>query len=271
MKRLLMASAGVALLLVLLPTSVGAGAPVAGNVSVVHGLGDVDGENPVDVYVRAGGSEDQFGLIIEGIADDFGYGAIVTLGELPAGDYDVLLCDAAAAPADLIDDCGDNEESNVNGAEGNPVTVPAEEQVVLFAGIGASTRPEVLVFVPDLSCVEGATNGRATANHAADADPVTISVAGTPVIEDLANGDSEALDVPAGSYDVTITDGALLDLAATLDVTALQNTMAYVTGDPDMQDEYTVITQSFAVEPCPVETTTTTAAVQTATQPRFTG
>jgi hypothetical protein len=38
-----------------------------------------------------------------------------------------------------------------------------------------------------------------------------------------------------------------------------------------MQDEYTVITQSFAVEPCPVETTTTTAAVQTATQPRFTG
>jgi hypothetical protein len=78
------------------------------------------------------------------------------------------------------------------------------------------------------------------------------------------------LDVPAGSYDVNVSDGALLDMATTLTVSALQNTMAYVTGDPDMQDAYTVITQSFAIQACPVQTTTT-AAAQAATQPRFTG
>jgi hypothetical protein len=263
--------AGVALLLVLFPTSVGAGAPSAGNVSVVHGIGDVDGENPVDVYVRATGSPDGFALIIEGIADDFGYGAIANLGPLPAGDYDVLLCTASSDPLDPIDDCSDNEESAVNGGAGNTVTVPEEEQVVLFAGFGEAGRPEVLVFEPDLTCIETATDGRATANHAADADPVTVTVAGTPIIEGLANGESEALDVPAGPYDATITDGALLDLDVTLTVTALQNTMFYVTGDPDSQDEYTVITQTFAITACPADSTTTTGAVQATTQPRFTG
>jgi len=270
MKRMLMATAGVALLLIVLPTSVDAGAPAAGNVTVVHGLGDADGENPVDVYVRVNGSGDQFGLIIEGIDDDFGYGAIATLGSLPADDYDVLLCTAADNPSALIDDCSDNEEVAVNGNSGNVASVPEADEVVLFAGIGESTRPEVLVFVPDLSCVEGADNGRATAAHAADAGPVTVSVAGTPVIENLANGETSALDVPAGSYEVNVSDGGALNLDATLPVTALQNTMAYVTGDPDMEDEYTVLTQAFALEACPVETTTT-AAVQQTTQPRFTG
>jgi hypothetical protein len=272
MKRLLVAAAGIVMLLAVFPATVDAGLLTAGNVSVVHGLGDVPGENPVDVYIRAAGSDDQFGLIIPGIDADFGYGAIVALGQQNAGDFDILLCAAVADPLQMIDDCADNESSAINGNSGNPVTIPVADQVVLFAGIGESTRPEVLVFVPDLACVDGSGNGRATAAHAADADPVTISVGGTPVIENLANGESQSLDVPAGSYDVNVSDGALLNLDTSLAVTALQNTMAYVTGDPDMQDQYTVITQTFAIEACPVQTTTTTAPPpRAAAQPRFTG
>jgi hypothetical protein len=269
MRRLLIAVAGLAMVAVLMPTSVGAGAPGPQSVWLVHGLGDSEGNNPVDVYVRVTGSGDPFSLVLE--AADFSYGAIVDTGPTAAGDYDVLFCDAVGSPLDEIDSCADNETTAVNGNFGNVVTIPDVEQVTVFAGYGEAGRPEALVFVPDLSCVADATTARVTAAHAADADPVTISIADTPVIEDLANGEQSALDVLATPYEVNVSDGADLDMDVSIDATAVENTMAFLTGDPDNEEAYTVIFQRFALEVCEATTTTTQPAVQQQTQPRFTG
>jgi hypothetical protein len=239
---------------------------------MVHGIGDTPGENLVDVYIFEVGSDGSFELLIPGSDADFGYGSVVELGNLAPGDYDVLLCTASSDPSPEVESCADNEESAVNGNFGNTVTVTDAARTVLFAGFGEEGRPEVLVFVPDLSCVDDATFGRATANHAADAGPVTVSAGPVPVIENLANGSSASLDVPAAGYDVTISDGESLDIDTTLEVTSLVNTMAYVTGDPDMQDEYTVLTQPFPIEQCAVPSSSTTTTPPVAqTQPRFTG
>jgi hypothetical protein len=271
MRRLLIAMAGVAMLTVLMPTSVGAGGTGPEAVWLVHGIGDAEGQNPVDVYVRETGSGDPFDLLLEGEADDFVYGAIEDTGPAVPGDYDVLICVAVADPLDEIDACADNETPSVNGNFGNVVTIPDAPQVTIFAGYGEGGRPAALVFVPDLACAADNATGRATAAHAADADPVTVSVGDTPVIEDLANGEQSSLDVPAATYEINVTDGVALDIDTSLEVTAVQNTMAYVTGDPDNEEEYTVILQRFDVPVCEQPTTTTTQAVQQQTQPRFTG
>jgi hypothetical protein len=250
------------------PAPVGAGGPGGSQVFIVHGIGEVPGTNPVDVYVRASGGTD-FSLLLEG----FAYADIVE-DTVAAGDYDVLLCAAAGAPADTIASCADNAQPAINGNFGSPVTVPADSTVALFAGFGDLGRPEVLAFVLDVTCVEGADTGRGTAAHAAAAGPVDILLAGTPIIENLANGESASLDVPAGDYEVDVTDGDVLDTTITLEIQAQQNNVSFVTGNPQQDLPYTVVDLRVPVELCdePLETTTTTAGPpQAVTQPRLTG
>jgi hypothetical protein len=268
MKRLGLAVAIVAALSIVNPAVAGAGTVPGSDVYLVHGIGEVPGTNPVDVYARASGGTD-FNLLLEG----FAYADIVG-DTVPAGDYDVLLCAASAAPAATIASCADNAQPAINGNFGSPVTVPADSTVAMFAGFGDLGRPEVLAFVLDVSCVEGADTGRATAAHAAAAGPVDILLAGTPVLENLANGESASLDVPAGDYEVDVTDGDVLDTTITLEIQAQHNNVSFVTGNPQQDLPYTVVDLRVPVELCeePIETTTTTApAPQQVTQPRLTG
>jgi hypothetical protein len=273
MKRLGLAVAIVAALSMVNPAVAGAGTVPGSDVYVVHGIGEALGQSPVDVYVREEGAV-SFSLLIAGQAADFGFGSVVTTA-LPAGEHTILVCQAAAAPLNIVNECADNAQPAVNGNSGNPVIIPAGETVALFIGFGEAGRPEVLPFPLDLSCVEGAGTGRATAGHGADAGPVDVLLDGTlPIVENLANGESVSLDVPAGSYDIVVSDGGALDLPATLDVEAQQNNVAFVTGDPDLQLPYTIVELRLPVEVCdePLDTTTTTApAAQQVTTPRLTG
>ena len=113
--------------------------------------------------------------------------------------------------------------------------------------------------------------------HAAVAGSVTVSdPGGATLLTGLTHGQSQSVLVPAGSYPVIISDDHVLNLEATIDVGALQNTVTYVTGNPiQAKVSYELITQTFALEQCttppPSESTSTTQAVQAATQPKFTG
>lgn len=275
MRRLAVGLAGVALLIALLPTQVSAGvSPVGPEISVVHGLGTTPGANPVDVYIREAGGGD-FALVIAGEESNFGFGAMQDVGSLPPGDYDVLVCSAAAAPLETIADCEDNSQSSANGNSGNPVTLPDTQQVVLFAGWSAVGRPEVIPFTIDMSCIADAASGRATAANGAYANPLTITVGGAVILQGVARGTTASIDAPAGSYDVNISNDQIVDIDTTIVVGAQQNTVTYLTGNPvTSKVSYELLTQTFPLETCPPpssETTSTTAATQAATQPRFTG
>ncbi len=274
MKRLGIGLAGVALFIALLPTQVQAGAVIGPAVSVVHGIGTTPDTNFADVYIRESGASD-FALVVAGNDEDFGFSATFDAGNLPPGDYDVLVCDAAAAPAETITGCADNGTSAVNGNSGNPVTVPNTAQVVLFLGWGDQGRPAVLAFTIDVACVD-AGQGRATAAHAAVAGSVTVSdPGGATLLSGLTHGQTATINVPAGSYPVNIHDDQVLDIDATITVGALQNTVTYLTGNPiQSKVSYELITQTFPLEQCVApssSTTSTTQAVQATTQPRFTG
>jgi hypothetical protein len=274
MRRLAMGLAGVVLLIALLPSQAGAGKqPDGPAVSIVHGLGTTPDTNFVDVYIREAGSDGTFILVIAGNDDDFGFSAIFNAGNLPPGDYDVLLCNAATSPIEDINGCSDNDTSAVNGNFGNTVTVADTEQIVLFAGWSDIGRPTVIAFGVDVSCVE-AGQGRATAANAAYANPITVTAGGSPVVENVARGSSQSVVVPAGSYDVNISNDQIVDIDTTIEVAALQNTITYLTGNPvTTKVAYTLITQTLPLEQCaaPPSSATTTPAVQAATQPKFTG
>jgi hypothetical protein len=264
--------------LAVLPSQAGAGLAGGTNqIWFVHGIGNDPGDNEFDVYQRQVGSGDPFSLLIDGDDGQFTYGDTYDTGSAEAGDYDVLVCTADGTPDPTIDSCADNGENAVNGNSGNVVTIVDAPFMSLFIGYGAVGRPEVLPFVPNVDCVATPTTGRLTAAHGADADPVDVFLDETLAFADLANGESQQADVPAAPYHVEITDGAALDI----DVLGFLvdggiNRMAFVTGDPDDETDYAIITQDYVVETCEQPTTTststtTTAQAQELTRPRFTG
>jgi hypothetical protein len=278
MKRIAALVAGV-LLVALLPTSLaGAGAaPVS--VSFLAGLGDNPGDNPVDVYL---GETDatEWDLVLA----DQGFADFSEIGDLAAGGYNVLLCDAVPAPLATIEGCSDNEAPAVNGNFGTNVTLPAVASVTLvgaYAGAGGAIgRPTVVGFENDLSCVEPGTGrmsinaaGAATGNWAVDGvDEGTVDF-----------GEALVADLPADAYDVAYfgadfsasIDGLELDAATLLSV--------YFVGNPQQDAPFQLVPISLDVPLCDQPTTTTTvgpttttvrpapAAVATVAQPRFTG
>lgn len=174
-------------------------------INVIHGIGE--GDNPVDVYVGAGASPTEWNLTVE----DLVYGELAEVGDIPAGTYNVLVCNAAVAPADTINAC---PSGAVNSNAGNEVVVEAGLEYALVAAYGgpeteAPGRPIVAAYELEASCLETATTARAQGLHAAAAPTVDITANGDVVFNDVSFGESAVADVPAGTYDigVQLTDG----------------------------------------------------------------
>ena len=119
---------GAALAAALLPVgSIGAQNATDAWIDVVHGIGG--GANPVDVYVGGGTAPTEWDLAIA----DLQYGQHVEIGEIAAGDYNVLVCQAVPAPADTISSC---PQGAVNGNFGNPIELVANERYLVVAAYG---------------------------------------------------------------------------------------------------------------------------------------
>jgi hypothetical protein len=290
MKRLALLAV-VGLLVALTPAVAGAGAPAptgGPGITIVHGIGPAP--QPVDVYLGETDAE-----VWELALPDFQFGEVITIpvgdgeDELPAGGYNVLICaPAAAVPTEFIASCQDNGSEAVNGNFGT--NVDAEEGVdemwIAAYGEPGFGRPTVLEVEVDLDCVEADAPARVTAVHAATAPEVDVLAAPAgvdpvPVIEDLAWGESDSLDVPEGSYDVAVelTDGTPVLEVPDFELEGLVNTAAIAVGNPQFDAAFDVLVITFPLEECTTPTTPTTAAPTTTTAkaaaaaatPRFTG
>jgi Domain of unknown function (DUF4397)/S-layer homology domain len=178
-------------------------------VSIVHGIpGAV-----VDVYVDDA-------LLLE----DFEPEDIAGPLALPAGTYDIAIYAADADP---------DTDAPVIDAPG--VVVPAGVNAVVVAHLDDTGAPTASVFVNDVSDVaEG--EARLTVRHTAEAPEVDVYANGavelTPGTFD--NGSESVIDVPAGTYAVTVTapgdPGTVL--APLGDVTLAEgvNTIVYAIG-----------------------------------------
>ena len=248
-------------------------------INVIHGIGE--GDNPVDVYVGAGASPTEWNLTVE----DLVYGELAEVGDIPAGTYNVLVCNAAVAPADTINAC---PSGAVNSNAGNEVVVEAGLEYALVAAYGgpeteAPGRPIVAAYELEVSCLETATTARAQGLHAAAAPTVDITANGDIVFNDVSFGESAVADVPAGTYDigVQLTDGTPVLEVADAELAALMSTLAVVVGNPQQEAGYEILVFTADLEVCPpssttttnttIITTTTTAARPVTVAPAFTG
>ncbi len=152
--------------------STASAAPGDALVTVVHGIAIPDFE-VVDVYVNGA-------LTFE----DLTFGDVLD-AELPAGSYDidVTLPDAPIGEAALSD------------------TFEITGDVSIVAQVDALGAP-VLVTYPDDYSPTAAGQARVVVRHAAEAADVSVDANGAEVIASLSNGNSAALEVPAGTYSV---------------------------------------------------------------------
>ena len=190
------------------------------------------------------------------VDDDFTVGEAIGPVEIPAGLHGVEIFLGSAA------DC--------NGVPllAQTLDVPAADVDV----VAAADADGVLV----LDVYPGAANdcvdegdGRLAVRHAASwiavgyAAPsdaaVDVLADGTPIIEDLANGTEEVLEVPAATYPVTIerSDGSGV-AAGPVDLTVADGELLEVYAAGADTTTLTLFTLSQPVDTCVPETTTTT-------------
>ncbi|MFP3913438.1 MAG: DUF4397 domain-containing protein [Actinomycetota bacterium] len=196
-------------------------------VTVVHGIPGVT----VDVYVDGG-------LLLEDFEPETTAGPVV----LPAGTYDIAIYGADADPetdAAVIDVPG--------------VDVPAGVDAAVVAHLDADGNPTASVFVNDTS--EVATGeARLTLRHTAQAPEVDVFANGAVDLTPgtFVNGTESKSDVPAGTYEVTVTvpgdaDTVLVPLG---DVTLEEgaNTVVYAIGTYTGDDSgtFTVLVDAIA-------------------------
>jgi hypothetical protein len=243
-------------------------------VNVLHGLKPMSGDAAVDVYL---GAKDATSWNLG--FSNFLYGQNKDLGDVAAGDINVLLCAHAANPLPTIAGCADNSQPAVNSNAGTNLTVPDGKNVTLVAAYGTEPagRPTVLAFDNDVSCVANATTGRLSAAHAAYAPPVDILVDGTDTFTNVSPGGQGNKDVPPGAYDVAVelTDGTPVISEPDVAVAGAQVTKAFVVGsqglDANEPFDVLVLTRPLEICPAPTTTTTTTAPPPPAVTPAFTG
>src|SRR4051794_1395842 len=147
------------------------------SVTVVHGIPSVG-----DVDVCVGTTALLSAVPFKGVA---------TIS-VPAGTYDITV-NAAATPA-----CSGAVAISAPGT-----VVPAGAVVSAVANIAGGT-PDLAIYANDLSPV-AAGSGRVAVYHAANAPAVDILVNGDPGLTDLTQKTVQSADLPAGSYDFTVT------------------------------------------------------------------
>jgi hypothetical protein len=255
MKRVIAVLFAGALAFALAPASPTA-AQDASQVYVVHAIDLESGVGSTPVTVCVDGAQ---------TLTDFRTGDVAGPLELPAGTYNVQVFAGADVPCD--DDVAPVIDEDVD--------VPGGQNLSLIAAPDAEGRYGLVALPNPVECYD-APNGRVTARHMAIAPPVNVRLGEVPVIENLANGEQQSLDVPAGPYaDINVVlaaDGSPVIDIGTIDVVEGQALIAYVIGGGNQ--EISVFTQTLDLEPCeePVEPTTTPApAPAPAAAPRLTG
>ena len=177
-----------------------------GKVTVIHGVPDLT----VDVYVN-----DELTL------ESFAPKTVTDPIELPAGDYDIAIYPADADPA--------SGDPAISGS----VTLPAGADASVIAHLGADGTPMLSAFVNDVSDI-AAGNTRVVVRHTAAAPAVDVLANGNVLVPGLANPDSAAADVPAGSYAVSLAPAGTSDIVfgpVDLDLKAGTEYIVYATGD----------------------------------------
>lgn len=204
MKRLFVPAVALAALMLAVPAQA---QEATGTVTVLHGIPELT----VDVYVDG-----------ELLVDGFDTGDQVGPTDLPAGDHEVEILPAGADPA--------SEEP----ALADTVTVPADADATLIAHLTDAGEPTLSVFANDTSSID-AGQARVAVRHTAAFGAVDVLADGEPLIEGLANPDEQALDVPAGTYDVAVTAAGDPDTEAVRTDLELAEGTAYLLhaiGDP---------------------------------------
>ncbi|BBH70624.1 lipoprotein [Actinoplanes sp. OR16] len=176
-------------------------------VTVVHGIPG----QPVDVYVNG-----------EKTIPDFQPGKVAGPLSLPAGEYDIAL----TKPGDAIGDA----LLTVDNAE-----VPGDANVSLVAHLDEGGKPVLTPFANDTAKL-AAGKARLIVRHTAAAPAVDVRAGGTPVFEDVTNGEEGKADVDAGtvSADVVLagTDTRVLG-PADLDLAEGTATIVYAVGSAE--------------------------------------
>lgn len=175
--------AGVIAAAAVLPLAVAASPAMAAKgatVSVLHAIPEGAGVDVVDIFANG-----------ELLIDNFTPGTLETV-TVPAGVYELAVFADETTPEDskailIVED--------VELTDGLNATVTAN--------LNAKGKPALNVFVNDVSKLP-AGEARLTVRHLAAAPAVDIFASKDNLLVDLANGDSEMLDVPAGSYAVAV-------------------------------------------------------------------
>jgi hypothetical protein len=189
-----------------------------GLVDVVHGVPGVS----VDVY--ANGLPLLTGFDFEDIASQV---------LLPAGTYDIAIYAEGSDPI---------ATAPVISAPGIEVTPGLNAAVVAHLDEGGT--PTASVFVNDISTIEEG-DARVTVRHTAAAPAVDVLADGGVLVENLANGEGAAADVPANTYGVALnaagTDTQAFPATGELDVELVEgvNTIVYAVGT--LGSDFTVL------------------------------
>lgn len=155
----------------------------AASLSVLHGVPDLT----VDVWV-----DDERTL------DDFDPAELAGPLELPAGTYSLAITAADA------EDPGDPVLGPVD------VSVEAGGNYTAAAHLDENGEPTVSLFTNDTTPT-AAGEGRVTLRHAAAAPSVDVISGEEAVITDLANGEEESLNLPAGTLSATLAPTGTTD------------------------------------------------------------
>jgi hypothetical protein len=215
---------------------------------LVHGVGTVPGDNPVDVYVAPGGAS-VWDIVAGGPMAYTDTREVLLAG----GTWSVLLCDAVPDPAPSLDGC---PEGSLN-AGGTSVAVPESSDAVLVAGYAPPEGEELSVvldlFEVDTSCLF-VDQARFQVGHAAAIGNVTLFIDGArDGREPIGNGESVSAGLPQGAYDLLmVTEGDEYFVLDEPDVPATAGTVTFLAlvgpGDPTPLDPATTDLRFVPVE-----------------------
>jgi hypothetical protein len=213
----------------------------ASDIHVVHGIPGV----PVDVYAAPTGDIDGD---TEPLLDGFQPGDTAGPVTLPAGTYDVIVTGVGGDPTDpadrVIDFSADGE---------GPVDVPGGVTATIVANVANDAEvPTLAVIVEDLAPT-AAGEARVNVRHQANAPAVDITLEdGTVLVDGLARGEQDTVEVPAGEVTVQIrvagTD-TVVDTVGPAELMAGTLYNVYATGSADEASDFgfAVVLQPFEV------------------------
>lgn len=183
-----------------LAVSFGAAAQAnAASVTVVHGVPGLT----VDVYVNGE-------ITLEG----FEPGTVTDPLDLPAGEYEIAIREAGAAP---------DSDPAISGS----ATVEDTTNATIVAHLDEGGAPTLSVFVNDVSQIP-AGQARLTVRHTAAAPAVDVLADGSVLVENLANPDEATAEVPAASYSVAVAPTGTTEAVLGPTDLALEDGTAYL-------------------------------------------